>query len=218
MGATPWKQQVALVIGVFAGSLVIPPVLELLNQAYGFAGATSSTAISSTPLAAPQATLITTLAKGVIGGDLRWDLVFWGAALGLALVAFNFALKTGSKGRYTLPPLGVGLAIYLPSAVTLPVVLGAVAGFVFERYVHAKPWGEAAKRIAVLVMSGFIVGESLFNVGLAGLIVLTGNGEPLAIVNNLGEFQTMAIAAVLGAAVVTTLYLWMIKASRQLEA
>ena len=67
-------------------------------------------------------------------------------------------------------------------------------------------------------MSGFIVGESLFNVGLAGLIVLTGNGEPLAIVNNLGEFQTMAIAAVLGAAVVTTLYLWMIKASRQLEA
>lgn len=76
VGATPWKQQVALVIGVFAGSLVIPPVLELLNQAYGFAGATSSTAISSTPLAAPQATLITTLAKGVIGGDLRWDLVF----------------------------------------------------------------------------------------------------------------------------------------------
>ena len=218
VGATPWKQQVALVIGVFAGSLVIPPVLELLNQAYGFAGATSSTAISSTPLAAPQATLITTLAKGVIGGDLRWDLVFWGAALGLALVVFNFVLKTGSKGRYTLPPLGVGLAIYLPSAVTLPVVLGAVAGFVFERYVHAKPWGEAAKRIAVLVMSGFIVGESLFNVGLAGLIVLTGNGEPLAIVNNLGEFQTMAIAAVLGAAVVTTLYLWMIKASRQLEA
>ena len=218
VGATPWKQQVALVIGVFAGSLVIPPVLELLNQAYGFAGATSSTAISSTPLAAPQATLITTLAKGVIGGDLRWDLVFWGAALGLALVVFNFVLKTGSKGRYTLPPLGVGLAIYLPSAVTLPVVLGAVAGFVFERYVHAKPWGEAAKRIAVLVMSGFIVGESLFNVGLAGLIVLTGNGEPLAIVNNLGEFQTMAIAAVLGATVVTALYRWVIQASRQLEA
>lgn len=218
VGATPWKQQVALVIGVFAGSLVIPPVLELLNQAYGFAGATSSSAISSTPLAAPQATLITTLAKGVIGGDLRWDLVFWGAALGLVLVAFNFALKAGSKGRYTLPPLGVGLAIYLPSAVTLPVVFGAVAGFLFERYVHAKSWGEAAKRIAVLVMSGFIVGESLFNVGLAGLIVLTGTGEPLAIANGLGETQTMVIAAVLGVAVVTALYRWVIKASSQLEA
>lgn len=218
VGATPWKQQIALVIGVFAGSLVIPPVLELLNQAYGFAGATSSTAISSTPLAAPQATLITTLAKGVIGGDLRWDLVFWGAALGLVLVAINFALKAGSKGRYTLPPLGVGLAIYLPSAVTLPVVFGAVAGFLFERYVHDKSWGEAAKRIAVLVMSGFIVGESLFNVGLAGLIVLTGKGEPLAIANGLGETQTMVIAAALGVAVVTALYRWVIKASSQLEA
>lgn len=214
VGATPWKQQVALVIGVFAGSLVIPPVLELLNQAYGFAGATSSTAISSTPLAAPQATLITALAQGVIGGDLRWDLVFWGAALGLVLVAVNFALRTGSKGRYTLPPLGVGLAIYLPSTVTLPVVFGAVAGFLFERYVHDKTWGKAAKRTAVLVMSGFIVGESLFNVGLAGLIVLTGTGEPLAIANGLSATQTMAIAAALGVVVVTALYRWTIKTTK----
>ena len=218
VGATPWKQQVALVIGVLAGSLVIPPVLDLLNQAYGFAGVASSTAISSTPLAAPQATLITTLAKGVIGGDLRWDLVFWGAALGLVLVVFNFVLQAGSKGRYTLPPLGVGLAIYLPSTVTLPVVFGAVAGFVFERYVHDKTWGEAAKRIAVLVMSGFIVGESLFNVGLAGLIVLTGSGEPLAIANGLSEAQTMVAAAVFGVVVVTALYRWVIKVSRSLHS
>jgi putative OPT family oligopeptide transporter len=218
VGATPWKQQVALVIGVFAGSLVIPPVLELLNQAYGFAGAASSTAISSTPLAAPQATLISTLAKGVIGGDLRWDLVFWGAALGLVLVGINFALKAGSKGRYTLPPLGVGLAIYLPSAVTLPVVFGAVAGWLFERYVHEKTWGEAAKRTAVLVMSGFIVGESLFNVALAGLIVLTGTGEPLAIANSLSETQTMMISVVLGTAVVTVLYRWVMKVSAKLES
>lgn len=216
VGATPWKQQVALVIGVFAGSLVIPPVLELLNQAYGFAGAASSTAISSTPLAAPQATLISTLAKGVIGGDLRWDLVFWGAALGLLLVGINFALKTVSKGRYTLPPLGVGLAIYLPSAVTLPVVFGAVAGYVFERYVHEKTWGETAKRTAVLIMSGFIVGESLFNVALAGLIVLTGTGEPLAIANGLSETQTMVISVVLGTLVVALLYRWVMKASAKL--
>jgi putative OPT family oligopeptide transporter len=38
VGATPWRQQVALIFGVFFGSLVIPPVLSLLNQAYGFAG------------------------------------------------------------------------------------------------------------------------------------------------------------------------------------
>ncbi|RZI40307.1 hypothetical protein EGT07_24845 [Herbaspirillum sp. HC18] len=101
-----WKQQVALLIGVIAGSAVVPPVLELLNRANGFAGAPNPHAISSEPLAALQATLISTLASGVIGGKLPWHLVLWGAALGLALVAFNFALKKACHNRYSLPPLG----------------------------------------------------------------------------------------------------------------
>lgn len=216
--ATPWKQQVALLIGVFAGSIVVPPVLELLNQAYGFAGAPNANAISSQPLAAPQATLISTLAKGVIGGDLRWDLVLWGAALGLALVVINFALKAATKGRYSLPPLGVGLAIYLPSAVTAPVVVGALAGWIFDRAVSKRSWGETAKRLAVLIMSGFIVGESLFNVALAGLIVSTGKGEPLAIPNGLSEVQRMVIALVLGAVVVVGLYRWSTRTARRITA
>lgn len=216
--ATPWKQQVALLIGVVAGSAVVPPVLELLNNAYGFAGAPNVNAISSQPLAAPQATLISTLAKGVIGGALRWDLVLWGAALGLGLVVVNFALKAASKGRYSLPPLGVGLAIYLPSTVTTPVVLGAVAGWVFERAVGERSWGETAKRLAVLVMSGFIVGESLFNVALAGLIVWSGKGEPLAIPNGLSQGQAMVMALVLGFLVVGGLYRWTARTARRIEA
>jgi putative OPT family oligopeptide transporter len=206
--ATPWKQQVALLIGVFAGSCVVPPVLELLNRANGFAGAPNLQAISSQPLAAPQATLISTLAKGVIGGNLPWHLIGWGAALGLGLVAVNFVLKKASNDKYSLPPLGVGLAIYLPSAVTAPVVVGAVAGYLFERAVHHQTWGEVAKRLGVLIMSGFIVGESLFNVALAGLIVLSGEGEPLAIANSLGEHTTMLISLVVGAALVVGLYRW----------
>ncbi|MGO4469752.1 OPT family oligopeptide transporter, partial [Pseudoduganella sp. RAF53_2] len=93
VGATPWKQQVALIIGVFAGACVVPPVLELLNHANGFAGAPNANAISDQPLAAPQATLISTLAKGVIGGDLNWALIGYGALIGLALVAIDFTLK-----------------------------------------------------------------------------------------------------------------------------
>jgi putative OPT family oligopeptide transporter len=206
--ATPWKQQVGLLIGVIAGSAVVPPVLELLNHANGFAGAPNLTAISSQPLAAPQATLISTLAKGVIGSNLPWHLVMNGALLGLGLVAINFLLKRFSNDKYSLPPLGVGLAIYLPSSVTSPVVVGALAGWFFERSVEGKAWGDTAKRMAVLVMSGFIVGESLFNVGLAGLIVGTGNGEPLALPINLDEHTTMIIALVSGLAVVAGLYRW----------
>lgn len=216
--ATPWKQQVALLIGVVAGSCVVPPVLELLNRANGFAGAPNLQAISNEPLAAPQATLISTLAKGVIGGNLPWHLIGWGAVLGLALVVVNFLLKKSSNGKYSLPPLGVGLAIYLPSAVTAPVVVGAIAGWLFERAVHHQTWGEVAKRLGVLVMSGFIVGESLFNVALAGLIVLSGKGEPLAIANSLGEGTTMVIALVLGAAVVTGLYKWSGNNARRIGA
>ena len=218
--ATPWKQQVGLLIGVLAGSVVVPPVLELLNHANGFAGAPNLDAISNQPLDAPQATLISTLAKGVIGGDLRWDLIGYGALMGLVLVLINFGLKASSKGRYSLPPLGVGLAIYLPSAVTLPVVIGAVAGWIFERSVAKQSWGEAAKRLGVLVMSGFIVGESLFNVALAGLIVLSGKGEPLAIgffAQNLNETETMIVALLIGAAIVIGLYKWAAGNAKRVE-
>ncbi len=217
VGATPWKQQVALLIGVGAGSVVVPPVLELLNQAQGFAGAPNLQAISDNPLAAPQATLISTLAKGVIGNNLEWDLIMYGALLGLALVVLNFVLKKSSNNRYSLPPLGVGLAIYLPSAVTAPVVLGAVAGYFFERAVSSATWGEAAKRLAVLVMSGFIVGESLFNVALAGLIVVTQVGEPLAIATGLSEPVQMLIALFAGGAIVSSLYRWVAKSAKRIE-
>jgi putative OPT family oligopeptide transporter len=218
VNATPWKQQVGLLIGVAAGSCVVPPVLELLNHANGFVGAPNLDSISDQPLAAPQALLISTLAKGVIGGNLQWNLLGYGALVGLLLVLINFALKKSSNNKYSLPPLGVGLAIYLPSAVITPVVIGAVAGYLFDRAVEKKAGGETAKRLAVLIMSGFIVGESLFNVALAGLIVLSGKGEPLAIANSLNEHHTMLISLVVGTAVVWGLYRWSAKSGREVNA
>jgi len=216
--ATPWKQQVGLLIGVVAGSCVVPPVLELLNHANGFVGAPNLNSISDQPLAAPQALLISTLAKGVIGGQLRWDLLAYGAMVGLLLVLINFGLKRSSNGKYSLPPLGVGLAIYLPSAVITPVCIGAVTGYLFDRAMEHKVGGDTAKRLGVLVMSGFIVGESLFNVALAGLIVVTGKGEPLAIANPLSEAQTMIVALILGVAMVWGLYRWSARSGRNVAA
>ena len=218
VNATPWKQQVALLIGVFAGSCVVPPVLELLNHANGFVGAPNLDSISDQPLAAPQAQLISTLAKGVIGGRLEWNLLGYGALIGLGLVLVNFFLKKSSNDKYSLPPLGVGLAIYLPSAVITPVVLGAVLGYYFEKSVGNSPAGETAKRLAVLIMSGFIVGESLFNVALAGLIVVSGEGEPLAIATSLTEAHTMLISLVVAVFVVTGLYRWAGKRGKEVTA
>jgi putative OPT family oligopeptide transporter len=203
--ATPWRQQVSLVIGVIAGSLVIPPVLDLLNQAYGFAGAANLTAVAAEPLPAPQATLISTLARGVITGDLNWALLGAGGLLGAALVAVDETLRR--LGRYSLPPLAVGIAIYLPLSVTGAVIAGAFAGWAYDRWAARGTRPDAARRMGVLLASGLIVGESLFSVALAGLIVATGEGEPLAVVEN---FETPAIWIGIAtfAALVTGLYRW----------
>jgi putative OPT family oligopeptide transporter len=171
--ATPWKQQVALVVGVLFGAVVIPPILNLLNKAYGFGGH---------GLPAPQATLISTLAKGVIQGNIDWSLIGAGAIVGALVVAADEVGRM--TRRFRLPPLAVGLGIYLPAATTAPAVVGAVFGALYNRWVAKKPNAAAARRLGVLVAAGLIVGESLFGVGLAGIIVASGKASPLAVVGD----------------------------------
>lgn len=172
--ATPWKQQVALVVGVFFGAAVIPPILNLLNKAYGFGGVHG--------LPAPQATLISTLAKGVIQGQIDWTLIGVGALVGAVVVAIDELGRV--TGRFRVPPLAVGLGIYLPAPTTAPAVVGAVFGALYNRWVSGKKNAAAARRLGVLVASGLIVGESLFGVLLAGLIVFSGKAAPLAVVGD----------------------------------
>ena len=179
IGATPWKQQVALVIGVVFGSLVIPPVLDLLNTAFGFAGAVNA---GPNALPAPQAALISTLAKGVLGGNLNWAMIGWGAAAGAAFIALDEVL--GIMGRLRLPPLGIGIGIYLPMSVILPTVIGSVLGFFYDRWASAQRDPELAERMGVLTATGLIVGESLWGVGFAAIVARSGSDAPLALVGD----------------------------------
>ncbi|WP_158912848.1 OPT family oligopeptide transporter [Caulobacter sp. S45] len=210
--ATPWRQQVALLVGVIMGSLVIPPVIDLLNRAYGFAGSPGLSATSN-PLPAPQATLISALAKGVITGQLDWSLIGIGVVVGIGLIVVDELLRASKKG--SVPPLAVGLGIYLPSSTTAFVVVGAVIGWAYDRWADKLPNGEGVKRMGVLLASGLIVGESLWGVALAGLIVATGKSEPLALVG--GAFQ--AVAAPLGlvafGVVTIGLYRWIAALGRR---
>jgi putative OPT family oligopeptide transporter len=203
--ATPWRQQVALLFGVVAGSVIIPLILNLLNVSNGFAGANAHAVAGSQPLAAPQATLITTIAKGVIGGDLNWTLIGIGGLVGLGLVVVDEALRR--TGRYSLPPLGAALAIYLPSSVTVPVIAGAVSGWIYDRRVERRPDGDAARQLGVLMVSGYIVGDSLLNVVHAGFVAATNNPAPLALVGeDFTAGKPLALAAYLAVALI--LYAW----------
>ncbi|MEO9170952.1 MAG: oligopeptide transporter, OPT family, partial [Candidatus Baltobacteraceae bacterium] len=198
VGATPWKQQVALVIGVIFGAIVIPPILDVLNKAYGFGGAHG--------LPAPQATLISTLAQGVIEGKIDWSLIGTGVLIGCVVIAIDEFGRISR--RFRLPPLAVGLGIYLPASATAPAVIGAVFGAVYNHWVKGKPNAEPARRLGVLIASGLIVGESIFGVALAGLIVATNTASPLAIVGDSFANWASLLGIVAFVAVPFFLYRW----------
>ena len=186
--ATPALQQWALVIGVLAGAVVIPPVMQLLQNTYGFLGAPG--ADPSRALPAPQAGLISALAKGVITGDVPWNMIGLGAAIGVVIIILDEVLGFAKKGP-RLPPLAVGLGIYLPTSTTLMVVVGALVGAWFDRYAERRANADATKQLGVLLASGLIVGESLLAVIYAGIVGFSGIQAPLALVGP--SFGTPAI-------------------------
>jgi putative OPT family oligopeptide transporter len=210
--ATPWRQQVALIVGVVCGAIVIPPVLNLLNHAYGFAGSAGGTS-SAQPLPAPQATLISQLAKGVIEGQIDWGLIGIGVLVGIAVIVIDAALR--ASGRIALPPLAVGIGIYLPAGTIVPVVFGAVLGSIYDRYVGRLKNPEAAKRVGVLLASGLIVGESLFGVALAGVIVASNKGTPLALVGDGFAAYANVLGTIAFIVVTLGLYGWAERLSRR---
>ena len=191
VGATPWRQQVALLLGCVVGALVIAPVLNLLYEAYGFSGALPRPDMDpSQALAAPQAALMTTIAQGIFSSQLAWEYIYLGMGLGVLLVIVNQLLK-----RYTdnlcLPPLAVGMGIYLPPSVQTPLVIGAIMGYFLNKKLKERNGEEDLTngiRRGTLFASGLIVGESLIGVALAGIIVVSvtsgGSDSPLALVGN----------------------------------
>ncbi len=203
--ATPWRQQAALIVGVVAGAIVIPPVLDLLNHAYGFAGAPG--ADPQRALAAPQAALISALAQGVIQGNLDWSMIGIGIAIGVALIIIDIVLRRVS--RASLPPLAVGLGIYLPSSVTLMVSVGSVIGWFYDRRAARTANPEGSRQLGVLLASGLMVGESLIGVLLAALVVFSGKGAPLALVGD--DFATAGkwLGGLCFTAAVVVLYRWL---------
>ena len=204
VGATPWRQQIALLLGSVAGAVAIAPVLNLLYQAYGFTGALPRAEMDpNAALSAPQATLMTTIAQGIFNSSMEWDYILIGVGVGVVAIIVNLILK-GTTASLTLPPLAVGMGIYLPPTLEVPLIVGSFISYFVGRYLVARAKmraGELAEydveqsnRRGVLFASGLIVGESLIGVIIAVIIVLsvtTGGGEsPLQLVGP--EFESTA--------------------------
>ncbi len=197
VGATPWHQQVALVIGVVIGSAVIAPLLSLLYEAYGFVGAPAHPGQDgANAMPAPQAALMTQIADGIAHGRLPWTMVAIGAGLGVVFVALEAVLR---RRNLTFPALTVGIGMYLPLSVEVTIAIGGVLGWLAERRLRRSVPREGgrqdeavsdARRRGVLLASGFLVGESFVGVLLAGADLAAGRGSSLALVGH--GFDTVA--------------------------
>ena len=208
VGATPWKQQVALIFGVIFGALVIPPILDLLNTAFTFAGAPGA---KEGALAAPQAALISTIAQGVLSGTLDWSLIGIGGAIGAAVIGIDELLRNTTT-RYSLPALAVGLGMYLPMELTLLIPIGALGGWLYNRWAEQQSNPAFAERIGTLMATGLIVGESLMGVAYAGVVAgaeragAENSGEVLALVENFALAVPLGLVLFFGS--IAWLYSW----------
>ncbi|EIL9323340.1 oligopeptide transporter, OPT family [Campylobacter jejuni] len=206
VGATPWKQQVALLVGCVFGALAIVPVLNLLYQAYGFVGAMPREGMdASSALAAPQANLMSTIAQGIFHHNIEWCYMAFGVFVGILMIIIDKILRRTQK--MSLPPLAIGIGIYLPPAVNIPLVIGGILKYIVMQHLtkkyaknsHKEEKLASCEQRGTLFASGLIVGESIFGVIIAGITVFSvsmgGSENPLAL--NLANFHDSELFALI---------------------
>jgi uncharacterized oligopeptide transporter (OPT) family protein len=190
-----------------------------MNHTYGFVGAPGADPNHALP--APQAGLISSLGKGVIAADIDWSLIGIGAAIGGCIILLDEILARTTE-HMRVPPLAVGLGIYLPTSSTLMIVVGAVAGWFYDRRADRTSRPEAAKQLGVLLASGLIVGEGIIAVVITLIRALSTKSAPMALVGPdgilakaipvLANFETAAIiiGGVTFVAMAFFLYRWIL--------
>ena len=113
----------------------------------------------------------------------KWHLMGWGALIGVVIIMFDWLLSKTTRSL-RMPPLAVGLGIYLASASTLMVTLGAVVGWWFDRRADRTAKPDATKQLGVLLASGLIVGESVLAVVFTAAVAFTNNQFPIGLVGD----------------------------------
>ena len=175
-----------------------------MNHAYGFVGAPGAEARPN-PLPAPQAGLISSLAKGVIAADIDWSLIRIGAVIGVGIILLDEILRRTTKHMH-VPPLAVGLGIYLPTQSTLMIVVGAIVGWFFDQRANRTPKPEATKQLGVLLASGLIVGEGIIGVVISAMVVFSGKDFPLSLVGPAYQTAGIIIGGIAFAVIAYLLY------------
>lgn len=186
VGATPWKQQVMLLLGVLISSLVIPPVMQLLFNVYGIAGIVPRPEMdTSLTLAAPTAALMAAITQAVFSHSLPWTMMLAGSSIIALILLINQLLKR--KTTFHLSILGVAIGMYLPLTTSFPLFLGGmIAWFVQKRLARMKTSSEenlSRKQQGTLIACGLVAGSAIMDVLLAIPFSIAHNPDVLRLVS-----------------------------------
>ena len=214
VGATPAKQQVMQIVGVLAGALAIAPILQLLFAAYGLGDVFPRAGMDAAEaLAAPQATLMSSVAHGVFSRDLPWTMIWIGVGIAAALIMLDKYLES-RESTFRTPVLAVAVGIYLPIELTTPIFIGGVIAWAAGKAIRAR--GGSATDVAdgarkgLLFASGLITGEALVGILLAIPFAAAQNTDVLAI--SLGGMDWLPMT--LGLAGFALFCTWMYRVAR----
>lgn len=154
LGATPLHQQLGLLIGVVVSAVSIGVTTLYLHRVF---------VIGSEAIAAPQATLMATIIKGLLSRNLPWGLVLVGVCISLTLELCG------------IRSLSFAVGSYLPIATTAPIFAGGLVRWWVERGGTGR---ESDLGAGTLFSSGLIAGGSICGI-LFALLVGTGTIGPL---------------------------------------
>ncbi len=218
VGATPYKQQIMQIIGVVAGAIVIAPVLQLLFSAYGLGDVLPRAGMdASEALKAPQATLMSSVADGVLTRNLPWTMVWIGVALAVVIIVLDKMLEA-RKSSFRTPVLAVAVGIYLPIELSVPIFVGGVIAFMAGRALKSRGASqvdaEAASRNGLLFASGLITGEALVGIALAIPFAAAQSTDVLAFAPE--GFDT--VANILGIAAFAFFSMWLYRVARKVAS
>jgi putative OPT family oligopeptide transporter len=203
VGATPWKQQVMLAIGSVSCAAVMAPTLNMLAHSYGIGPRTPEHPHS---LEAAQANLMASVAKGLFGGHLPWNMIMIGAAIGVGVIIVDQILKA-RNAPFRVPVLAAAIGIYLPLETMVPIFLGGLLNYLVTRTFGKGLTQEEAERRnqkGMLFAAGLITGEALMGILIGFAIYGTDNAEVFALPANLqlggslGEFVGLVLLGLVG--------------------